>query len=176
MVFDINGPKAPNRVGTDVRTMNSILGLVYLDTNYKPLTAEECEKVKTKLGIQNCGGVTEDKWAGAMKACADLGLHLPSRSTLAKIATMQYGVQIEAQECVGFKDDCSGYTNSYGCVCKTPLSGYVSPIAKRTGNYWTTSEISSTNAYMQYLGDYYSWSGAKREPETNNIRAMCLAD
>ena len=158
MVFDINGAKGPNKVGTDVRTMNSLLGMVNLGTGYPALTQAECTKYKNELGIQNCyDGSDEgsnnkqdvDKWAGAVKACHDLGLHLPSPATLAQIATLQFGVPIDTTEGVAFNQStCDRYTYM---SCKFPPSTdeYSSPVSNFSGYYWSSQEGSAAAAYKR---------------------------
>ena len=159
MVFDINGAKGPNKLGTDVRTMNSLLGMVNLGTGYPALTQAECTKYKNELGITNCysgadengsnSRPDEDKWAGAVKACHDLGLHLPSSETLAQIATLQFGVPIDTTESVAFNQDaCTQY--SY-MSCKFPPSNeeYSSPVSNFSDDYWSSREGSAATAYLR---------------------------
>ena len=177
MVFDINGPKAPNRVGTDVRTMNSLLGMVNLGTSYKALTADECDKVKMKLGIKFCE-VTKDRWVGAMKACDDLGLHLPSMETLAQIATVQYGVQFNTYENIDFREDCTIRNN---WICKTMPSTdiYKTPVSNIYGYYWSRQESKSDCAEERYFFSNFSLTGCGPRiiSDTQNANhALCLAD
>ena len=184
MVFDINGKKGPNKLGTDVRTMNSLLGMVYLGNTYPALTQAECLKHKNELGINNCydgsdGGSNnrqdEDKWGGAVKACHDLGLHLPSMETLAQIATLQFGVPIDVYEDVDFLADCNTYTGSYHCKTKPSNEEYSSPVSTfSSGFYWSSREGSAASAYRRgfnystsYYGNYYRYIGDY---------ALCLGD
>ena len=175
MVFDINGPKAPNRIGTDVRTMNSLLGNVYLGTNYKPLTPDECDEVKKRLGIKYCGGFEEDYWAGAMKACDDLGLHLPSMTTLAQIATIYYGVQIEPYEMVAFAPYCSSYSSSWSCKTKVSSTENSLPISVEE-SYWSSQEYASWGAYIRDFNNLYSIPDASYPSRNTAKRILCLAD
>ena len=177
MVFDINGKKGPNKLGTDVRTMNSLLGMVNLGVP-AALSNEDCIKMKDELGITTCydssnGG--EDMWGGAVKACHDLGMHLPSMETLAKIATLQYGVPIDVYESVYFFDDCSTYTGPHHC--KTPPStlDYSTPVSTFSGDYWSSQEISSDRAYRRgfYTSRSYHFAGVYR---SDNDYAVCLGD
>ena len=93
-IFDINGAKGPNRIGIDVRTLNSLFGATEIGVP-EGLSFEECKKIKTKYAIKNCcqycdtgGG---DRWANSIVQCAKLGLHLPNMATLANIANARYG-------------------------------------------------------------------------------------
>ena len=100
-IFDINGAKGPNKIGTDVRTLNSIFGATDLGVAIG-ITSAECNKVKTKYGINKCcpscdNETNKDTWAASVIACADIGLHLPDVMTLANIANSRYGTtQISA--------------------------------------------------------------------------------
>ena len=93
--MDINGKSKPNRLGKDVRTWNSILG--YQRPGKQTLSYENCTKWKNKLGIKDCyenpvgTHKDDDYFGGAVKACYDLRLHLPSMQTLANIAGSRYG-------------------------------------------------------------------------------------
>ena len=90
-IFDINGGRKPNKIGKDVRTLNSLFGYSLL-SSYTRLKKDVCEKEKGKLGIKQCKSNNRGAWDGAMKACYDLGLHLPSTQTLANIAGSMYGI------------------------------------------------------------------------------------
>ncbi len=184
MVFDINGAKGPNKLGTDVRTMNSLLGMVDLGDTYAPLTQAECTKYKNELGITNCyNGVDsgsnqrqdEDMWAGAVNACHDLGLHLPSLATLAQIATLQFGVPIDTTEDVAFNQStCDTYTYM---SCKFPPSDkeYSSPVSTFSGLYWSSREGSAATAYGRYFGPS-SLSHYYGDYRYKAYYALCLGD
>ena len=175
MVFDINGAKGPNKVGTDVRTMNSLLGMVNLGNTYPALTQAECTKYKDELGITNCYDRTygvEDKWGGAVKTCHDLGLHLPSMATLAQIATMRYGVQINTFEQVAFGSSCSTYP-TFHCSIKPSTADYSIPVSTFNGHYWS-SEASASNAYLRTF--YTIDSGYYYDPRSTAHNALCIAD
>ena len=183
MVFDINGKKGPNKVGTDVRTMNSLLGMVNLGDTYPALTQAECTKYKNELGINNCydgadgesnNRQDEDMWGGAVKACHDIGLHLPSTATLAQIATLQFGVPIDTTESVAFTQTyCDTYTDM---SCKFPPSTdeYSSPVSNFSGNYWSSREGSAANAYRRYFHSSHSYYSTNYR--YNGYYAVCLGD
>ena len=176
MVFDINGAKGPNKVGTDVRTMNSLLGMVDLGTDYEPLTQAECRKYKDELGITNCydSGTDNDKFGGAVKACHDIGLHLPSMATLAKIITMQFGVPIDIFEDIAYGDGCSSHP-SYNCITLPSTDIYSTPISIFEGNYWSGQEGSANRAWARgiHATSYTDHGASVRQ---NNHNTVCLAD
>ena len=183
MVFDINGAKGPNKLGTDVRTMNSLLGMVNLGTGYPALTQAECTKYKNELGITNCydgsdGGSNqkqdEDKWAGAVKACHDLGLHLPSSETLAQIATLQSGIPVDVYEPVAFNQEkCIEYP-SWSCKIPPSNTEYSSPVSTFSGRYWSSRERSAVDAYDRHFSSSYSYYGYTYRYSADS--ALCLGD
>jgi len=65
----------------------------------EPLTVSDCNANKSKYGITNCYE-DEDYWGGAMKYCAEQGIHLPNAEELAKIATELYGTTVGSTQCV----------------------------------------------------------------------------
>ena len=175
MVFDINGKKGPNKLGTDVRTMNSLLGMVNLGIPV-PLSQADCAKYKDELGINVCYTDDNDNWGGAVKACHDLGMHLPSMETLAQIATVQYGVPVDTYEYyVDILDDCSNYTGSYHC--KTKPEGYSSPLSSSFGgHYWSNQESTAfLAARLRYFAPavtHYSYYGR----DFSGVKAVCVGD
>ena len=177
MVFDINGKKGPNKLGQDVKTMNSLLGMVDLGNTYDALSKADCKKYQNELGLTYCYN-GNDYYAGAVKACHNLGMHLPSVATLAQIATVQYGVQIEPSERVervAFSSDCSTYTGSYRC--ETIPANYSSPISTTIfGDYWSSLEFSDTHAYYRLFYPELGFLDRYYTRDHSRLRALCLAD
>ncbi len=92
-IFDINGAKGPNRVGQDIRTLNSLFGSV--DLGEVSVSKSECEAMikNSKYDVKGCHYDT-DYWAGGVKKCTDMSLHLPDMMTLANIANSRYGTTL----------------------------------------------------------------------------------
>ena len=95
-IMDINGHKRPNKIGQDVRTLNSLFGYVTANSaTFGTLSESDCKRLKNKLGINWCpapgSNGDPDYWGGAVKYCHDRGLHLPSEQTLATLAGSIYG-------------------------------------------------------------------------------------
>ena len=93
-IYDINGGKGPNRIGVDVRTINSLYGSVDLGYSYANIPASQCVAVRDQLGASYvpCPTNVYNSFLGALKACNDLKLHLPSRETLATAAGASFGL------------------------------------------------------------------------------------
>ena len=92
ILYDINGIAKPNTNNKDIRGINTILGstngcnqignycITILGTDYSPLPC------RLGLNSEYCGqypsNSTQDNWAGAKKACEDIGLRLTNYSEL----------------------------------------------------------------------------------------------
>ena len=196
-IFDINGAKGPNKIGTDVRTLNSIFGSVSLTSI--SLNADKCNAVKLKLGIKYCGGVGMDFWAGAVLNCDDLGLHLPNLATLANIANARYGTnQINSYtqyfnssykgkdgtgDCINWMKD-KGWLSTYLysksdniiCNANTQTSETSSIGEAINGDYWANSEFSETSAFHRTIGPTMSmWSGSGSR-NGQGVKILCVGD
>ncbi|MDD3437033.1 MAG: hypothetical protein PHC64_07785, partial [Candidatus Gastranaerophilales bacterium] len=85
IVYDINGNQKPNVVGKDIGELNAVLG------------NDDCVQVGSLcvskanvsfLPISEEPYMSDDNyWAGARKACEDIGWHLPSKVELISIWT-----------------------------------------------------------------------------------------
>ena len=197
-IFDINGSKGPNKIGQDVRTLNSLFGSAQY--NAVSMSKSDCLKYKDQLGINACGS-DPDYFAGAVKKCHDIGLHLPSMQTLANIAGAKYGrTDIGTYTLImknGFESggttytDCKQFytTHNYGsrvelsdniiCVSELDASGEIpsganSSVGTLTGDFWSSSEVSdSTALWRDIFGGYSSWSVNGRN---NIIAPLCVGD
>ncbi|MBQ8459672.1 type II secretion system protein [bacterium] len=148
-IFDINGGSGPNRLGVDIRTLNSLYGAVNLGTSHSGLNLSECNRYKNKLGIKSCwnyASVMPDYWAGGFKACKDIGLNLPSAQTLANVVGAKFGLSdlgpYEAINCLGAS--CWNNTISRSATADSDAAITLS------GSFWT-STYDSSNAYFRYI-------------------------
>ena len=188
-IFDINGAKGPNRVGQDIRTLNSLFGSI--DLGKVSVTKSECEAMikDSKYGIKECG-VDTDYWAGGVKKCADMGLHLPDMMTLANIANSRYGTTLIGAYTIymgsSYGDNCQAtilsldsnnpyrINESDAIICNANTTPDPSSGFSITGDYWSSSEYSSTVAYLRGFFDNLShWF---RYGRSNAIRSLCVGD
>ena len=198
-IFDINGSKGPNKLGTDVRTFNSLFGSVQYGAT--AMSKSDCEKYKNQLGIKGCG-VDTDYFAGAVKKCHDIGLHLPSMQTLANIAGAKYGrTDIGTYTLImknGYESGGTTYTNcrdyyikyNYGgrnelsdniiCVSDLDASGNIlsganSSVSGISGGFWSSSEVNGYAAFGRYTyDDTSSWAVYGRN--TSDSVPLCVGD
>uniref|UniRef100_UPI0040254BA9 type II secretion system protein n=1 Tax=Candidatus Scatousia sp. TaxID=3085663 RepID=UPI0040254BA9 len=191
-VFDINGAKKLNRIGTDVRTLNSLFGSKQYAAT--AISKDECNRLKSRLGINGCYYDT-DYWAGAVKKCHDIGMHLPSMQTLAVIAGAKYGRTDIGTYTLIMRNDystsdyqstgnCLDYfkEHNYGnrlstsdviCVDTLP-NGANSSIASLSGGFWSSAEVSAGTAQKRYIYSFYStWYTNYRY---NGGVPLCLGD
>ena len=187
-IFDINGAKGPNRVGQDIRTLNSLFGSI--DLGAVSVSKSECEAMtkNSKYGVKGCG-VDPDYWAGGVKKCADMGLHLPDMQTLANIANSRYGTTLIGPYTlyVGtqYGEDCLGQVaawygqNSYifneaEIICNANTTPDPSSGFSITDRYWSSSEASAVYAYRRDFYDAYSiWDRSYRG---YGDRSLCVGD
>ena len=194
-IFDINGAKGPNKIGTDVRTLNSIFGAAKL-SGYTPADVTICKSVRKKYGFKYCGFYAQDYWVGAIYACDKLGLHLPDIQTLANMANARYGINIiapftiynvenppEGQTCLeyfmggSYNDAAYRVQNSDQILCgQSGDVGSGSPIGSSfDGYYWSSSESLNNNALVRHI--YFSgsnWHRYNRSMTSN--KALCVGD
>ena len=192
-IFDINGAKGPNRIGQDVRTLNSVFGAVNLGAP-TPVSKSDCEKMKSKFGINGCE-YEQDYWAGAIAACDKLGLHLPNMSTLTNLANARYGTTLIGTYTVLMHsslggDNCKNYINTnwaWGadllaksdniiCNADESLNGDGnSAYQLETGIYWSTSELSATEVERRLVDVVTTyWQVGLRKYTTT--KAFCVGD
>ena len=175
-IFDINGAKGPNKIGQDVRTLNSLMG--YKLFGATAMSKTDCEKKADKLGINGCY-FDNDYYAGALEACANIGLHLPTPQTLANLAGAIYGRTDIDMYTIIMKNGYDGYTDCHNypwgaarlakseIICTngdiptdadTPI-----PSDIQSGDFWSSTEVSSQTALRRDIyGVYSAWSEDSR--------------
>ena len=194
-IFDINGAKQPNKIGTDVRTLNSLFGSKQYSATF--ITKDECLKNKNRLGINGCY-YDQDYWAGAVKKCHDIGMHLPSMQTLANIAGAKYGrTDIDTYTLIMMNEytndtdyttstgNCMDYfkSHNYGnrlstsnviCVDGAIPNGANSSVASIAGGFWSSSEVSASTAQDRGINSSYSTWGTDGRAYGNV--PLCVGD
>ncbi len=101
-VYDINGKRGPNKFGEDVIGFNAgrfggsctieIGSACFTSTPFKPkpLTHDECIRLKDKLGITYCMDHDLDYWGGAVKTCGHKS-KLPDINEIREVLIDLYG-------------------------------------------------------------------------------------
>ncbi len=167
MLYDVSGDKNPNTSGKDLGNFGiinklgsstcafEIEGLCFgIPFSPLPIATDECEQLKSSLGINECMYGEDDYWAGAVKYCGGIS-KMPSLAQLEKIANYVY-------------DGASSYQNkvaSLGFVLDSSNTLYI----------WSNEEDTVDNAFIK---DFYN-SGASHATVNryyDGMQAVCLVD
>ena len=175
-VFDWNGGAKPNKLGDDVITLGMASGLgnncafevgsTCYTAPFKPtpMTAQECNEQKDKLGIRYCRTDDRDYWGGAVKQCGGVS-KMPTAAQLAELASQMYvgNPSIGARK---YKDNIQFDSNS-STAKALGLTPYF--------YLWSGEERSSDNAYNRSFGTTDSnWINGYRGDGSN--QAVCLGE
>ncbi len=175
-VFDWNGGARPNKLGDDVTLLGMASGLgsscafEVNGTCYTapftptPMTAQECNEQKDKLGIRYCRTDDRDYWGGAVKQCGGVS-KMPTAAQLAELVSQMYvgNPSIGARK---YKDNIQFDSNS-STAKALGLTPYF--------YLWSGEERSSDNAYNRSFGTTDSnWINGYRGYGSN--QAVCLGD
>ena len=175
-VFDWNGGARPNKLGDDVITLGMASGLgsscafevggtcYTAPFSPKPLTAQECNEQKDKLGIKFCRTDDNDYWGGAVKQCGGVS-KMPTMAQLGELASQLY----VGNPSVGAKQDV--YNLTFDTNSSTAKSLGLTPYFY----LWSGEEDSSGSAYGRFFYTTYSfWYNDLRG--ISSRQAVCLGD
>ena len=166
VIFDVNGAGRPNKIGKDVRTLNSLFGAKKFPPSY--VRAKDCNsKLKSLLGMKDCYA-GNDYWAGALKTCHDNGLRVASAQTLANMAGSSFGVSDFGPNnnfIIG-KDDGNDNRNENSSLVEKP---------DFQGCFATPQEVDAN--YAIRTCSFYSYAGAGAVSRGYSLwAALCTGD
>ena len=177
-MVDVNGKKGPNRVGKDIQlssgvafsTCDNPIGDMCFSTDFAANTA-----------IDTCNDTTYDKngtansycstnyWAGAIKACKDKGMELPTRAQLAQLASNLYVYRNGNEVTIG--------TNESGSGLKVKDEYSQNPPITLAHGYWSSEEYNANLAYERTLGTTGStWGYHTKDGSYSPYRAVCISN
>ena len=177
-MIDVNGKKGPNRVGKDIKlssgvtfsTCDNPIGDMCLSTDFAPTAINTCnDTTYDKNGTANID-CANNYWAGAIKACKDKGMELPTRAQLAQFASNLYVKNDGSEVTIGAKDSLNGLKIKDEYLKNPPLTlGHY---------YWSSEESSAYDAYYRY---FYNTSTHGGDEHWNNKgysyrRAICVSN
>ena len=193
ILYDVDGFKNPNTQQKDLRGLNVISlgsncaielsdGTCFTAPFYlTPHVWNACDRngrtsdpddlaFMSKYNIRYCmtsSYGTNDYWAGAVKACKDMGSSLPSQEQLDQLARDLYpGTEISStvnESIYGTRDN--DLAVSMGFISSPGSAFWV----------WSSVEYSKRNAYNRYfISTYTGRSYSYRD--TSSIRALCLVE
>ena len=179
ILYDVDGFKNPNTQQKDLRGLNvaslggSNCAIELSDGTcftapFKPtpVTKAECEQlVADGYPIKKCY-YNDDYWAGAVKACKDMGSSLPSQEQLDQLARDLYpGTTISS----------TLYENSNG-QRDNDLAVSMGFIASSAFWLWSSEEESKNNAYRRYFHSTYTYRNPYSRGYGSDGQAVCLAE
>ena len=182
ILYDVSGFKNPNTSGKDLGNYGVINKLGNSGCAFKlsgicysapflpePISKEECDSLKSSLGIQECIYGGNDYWAGAVKACGGIN-KMPTGTQLAEIANYVYDVTDIGV--TSYKENLTMNANkaaSLGFKLNSYNEFYV----------WSGEEISDDeNPPYAYFRAFYSTSSGWFDygRSNDNLYAVCLSD
>ena len=175
-VYDNNGTRSPNKFNTDVQPLaNAKIGAsCLLEVGGKclvstapvvptPMTKADCAANKSTYGINGCNS-DPDYWSGAVKACKDQGMCLPTEAELTELAKYLYN------------DSSITTSNKSGLTLDTSkLPDSFSGLGTSWYYLWSSAKCSSYSAYARY----FNASATERANYGRNfsyIRFICVGE
>ena len=177
-MVDVNGKKGPNRVGKDIQlssgvafsTCDNPIGDMCWSTDFAPTAIDTCnDTTYDKNGTANRYCST-NYWAGAIKACKDKGMELPTRAQLAQLASNLYVDSDGNAVTIGANEDKSNLKVKDEYKANPPLTlGYV---------YWSSEEASADNAYNRvfHTSSTVGYDGYWDTKNHSGFRAICTSN
>ena len=160
MLIDVNGKKGPNKVGDDIELKNATIspcdillgstGICAGGSDLEPIvpistcTGSGNESYDDRGDHSNCA---TNYWAGAKKACDQLGMRLTTPQELADVATYVYKLE---------KNPLNAEDGRYSL---TPDSTRVSKISWSVGDsqsYWADESLYGGDAYYRIFDTSYT--------------------
>ena len=179
-MVDVNGKKGPNRVGKDIQlssgvafsTCDNPIGDMCFSTDFNPTAIDTCSDTTWDDNLTANSYCSTNYWAGAIKACKDKGMELPTRAQLAQLASELYVNSSDGSAVtIGATENKSNL--------KVKEAYQENPPIKYNGyGYWSSEEYGANNAYRRGFntshtngGDGY-WSSKLG----SNGRAICVSN
>ena len=177
ILYDVDGFKNPNTEDDDLRGLN-VMSLGGSNCSIElsdgtcftapfiptPLTLEECEAQKGELGISECY-YESDYWAGAVKACHDMGSSLPSQEQLDQLARDLYpGTTIN-----------TGFTTSNG-QRDNDLAVSMGFISSPSSSFFLCSSEEYSENFAYYRSFYSTYTNRNTNVRFSIYQAVCLGD
>ena len=177
-MVDVNGKKGPNKVGDDIALKGQIslsncdnpIGDMCWSTEFAPTAIDTCSDTTWDEHGTDNEYCSTNYWAGAKKACSDMGLELPTRAQLAQLASELYvdssGNAVE----IAYNEDKSGLKLKDEYKNNPPLSlGY---------GYWSSEEFFAHGAHYRGFSTSNTGGGGGYWGGKDNSggRAICVSN
>ena len=183
-MVDVNGKKGPNRVGKDIQlssgvafsTCDNPIGDMCWSTEFAPTAIDTCNDTTYDQNGSVNSYCSTNYWAGAIKACKDKGMELPTRAQLAQLASELYVNASDGSEVtIGANEDRGNlkvkdeYQNS-------------KPVKYDGSTYWSNEEYNPYTAYFRLFSTYYTsgsetyWIYTQHHKDYSYYRAVCISN
>ena len=177
MITDVNGNKGPNRVGKDIKLSSGValskcdnpVGNMCWSTDFLVTNPEDtCDGTNeydpkyTSSVSSNC---SRNYWAAAKKACADIGMELPTMAQLAELTSNIYTDSNGDEVTIGATEEKRGLVLkdnppiALGCY---PSNDEIQPYRIHLRNI----ESTNTNLYNYMADNKWYWA----------YRAVCISN
>ena len=180
-MLDVNGKKGPNRVGKDIQlssgvafsTCDNPIGDMCWSTDFVANRAidtcvgSEYEDLEQYHGIY----CSTNYWAGAKKACSDMGMELPTRAQLAQLASNLYEDSEGNAITIGTNENRTSNIKVKDEYSQNPpiTLGY---------DYWSSEEHGANGAYLRgfYGATTLGSDGHWNTKNSSDYRAVCISN
>ena len=178
-MVDVNGKKGPNRVGKDIQlssgvafsTCDNPIGDMCWSTDFAANTAiNTCDDTTYDPNGSANSYCANNYWAGAIKACKDKDMELPTRAQLAQLASNLYVDSNGNEVTIGANEDKLGLKVKDEYKDNPPLTlGY---------HYWSSEERNALTAYYRYFdtSDTTGNDNIWYFKNNSNRRAICVSN
>ena len=178
-MVDVNGKKGPNRVGKDIElssgvafsTCDNPIGDMCWSTDFAANTAiNTCDDTTYDPNGSSNAYCDTNYWAGAIKACKDKGMELPTRAQLAQLASNLYVDSNGNEVTIGANKDKSNLKVKDEYKDNPPLTlGYY---------YWSSEEYNASNAYYRsfHTSSTYGSGNLWLNKGYSRGRAICVSN
>ena len=196
-MYDESGTRNPNKLGKDIiahgltivppssapAEIATVGGVKIMEQAFFPsqgLTSAECQaEADLNYGITkaNCGGVSDDRWAAAMKYCHDKGYRLPNEQESLAIVNGLFK-DTNGNHPSGSSWDSNTYKIDLNLVSTLGLKRYDGSSLTQDNvdvYLWSSVELSSSYAYRRnFHTNRASWDLSNRN--NTNKQVLCLGD
>ena len=178
-MVDVNGKKGPNRVGKDIElssgvafsTCDNPIGDMCWSTEFAPTAIDTCnDTTYDKNGTAN-SYCANNYWAGAIKACKDKGMELPTRAQLAQLASNLYVDSSGNEVTIGATE------NKYSGTIKVKDEYKDNPPLTIGYDYWSSEERNAGIAYYRGFNTSYTYGNDNHwSSKSLSCRVICVSN
>ena len=177
-MVDVNGKKGPNKVGDDIAlkgqialsTCDNPIGDMCWSIDFQPTAIDTCSDTTWDDNLTENDGCSTNYWAGAKKACSDMGMSLPTRAQLAQLASEIYLKSDGSAVTINEKEDYSLGDLQIKDEYKDP------PPLTLDSNYWSSEERGNGAYFRGFFNSNTTGSDYWRGSKYTGDRVICISN